>query len=77
MYRLKKPLYEFKQALNVWYGRIDSFLMSLGFTKSKANSNLYYNVEDDGIMILLFYVEYLFLVGKEKFVAKFKIKDLA
>ena len=29
-----------------WYGRIDSFLSSLGFTKSKADSNLYYKVED-------------------------------
>ena len=39
--------------------------MSLGFTKSKADSNLYYKVEDEGIMILLPYGYDLFLIGKE------------
>ena len=39
--------------------------MSLGFTKSKADSNLYYKVEGDGIMILLMYVDDLFLTGED------------
>ena len=39
--RLKMDLYGLKQAPRAWYGRIDNFLMSLGFTKSKADSNLY------------------------------------
>ena len=30
--RLKKALYGLKQAPRAWYGRIDSFLTSLGFT---------------------------------------------
>ena len=34
--KLKKDLYGLKQAPRAWYGRIDSFLTSLGFTKSKA-----------------------------------------
>jgi hypothetical protein len=38
--RLKKDLYGLKQAPRAWYGKIDSFLMSLGFTKSKVDSNL-------------------------------------
>jgi hypothetical protein len=37
--RLKKALYGLKQAPRAWYGRIDSFLTSLGFTKSKVDSN--------------------------------------
>ena len=44
--KLKKALYGLKQAPRMWYGRIDSFLMSLGFTKSKADPNLYSKVED-------------------------------
>ena len=34
--KLKKALYGLKQAPRAWYGRIDSFLMSLEFTKSKT-----------------------------------------
>ena len=45
--RLKKAPYGLKQAPRTWYDRIDSFVSSLGFTKSKANSNLYYKVEDE------------------------------
>jgi len=52
----------------MWYNRIDSFLMSLGFTKSKADSNLYYKVVDDGPVILLLYVDDLFLTGDEKLI---------
>ena len=68
-----------------WYERIDEFLMSQGFTKGKEDSNLYYKVEDDRIMILLVYVDYLFLTGKEKLISeckkklalKFKSKDIS
>jgi hypothetical protein len=43
--RLKKTVYELKQAPRAQYARIDSCLMSLGFTKSDADPNLYYKVE--------------------------------
>ena len=42
--RLKKALYGLKQAPRAWYGRIDGFLVRLGFTKNVADSNLYYKV---------------------------------
>jgi hypothetical protein len=61
-----------------------SFLMSLGFTKSKADSNLYFKVVDGELVILLLYVDDLFLTGNEKLiaesrkklVAEFEMKDL-
>ena len=82
--RLKKALYGLKQAPRTWYGRIDSFLSSLGFTKSKADSNLYYKVEDGNPVMLLLYVDDLFVTGmdgliadtKRNLVAEFKMKDL-
>ena len=43
--RLKKSLYGLKQAPKTWYRRIDNFLPSLGFSKSKKDSNLYYKVK--------------------------------
>jgi hypothetical protein len=59
--RLKKALYGLKQTPRAWYGQIDGFLMSLGFTKSSADPNLYFKVEYGGPMILLLYVDDMFL----------------
>ena len=74
MCKLKKALYGLKQAPRTWYGRIDSFLMSLGFTKSKADPNLYSKVEDGMHVILLLYVDDLFLTGDEELIADAKRK---
>ena len=43
--RLKKALYGLKQAPRTWYDRIDIFLSSLGFTKIKSDSKLYYRLK--------------------------------
>jgi hypothetical protein len=83
--RLKRTLYGLKQAPKAWYGRKDNLLMSLGFTKSKADPNLYYKVEDGSRVILLLYVDDLFLTGEEKpiveskrkLAAEFEMKDLS
>jgi hypothetical protein len=58
---LKKALFMLKQARRAWYGRIDSFLTGLGFTKSKVDSNLYLKVMNDKRVILLLYVNDVFL----------------
>jgi hypothetical protein len=62
---LKKDLYGLKQDPRAWYGRIDNFLTSLGFTKSKVDSNLYFKAMNDEPVILLIYVDDLFLTEKE------------
>jgi hypothetical protein len=51
--------------------------MSLEFTKSSADSNLYFKVEDDGPMILLLYVDDMFLIGVEKLITECKRKLIA
>ena len=80
----KTHVWKLKQAPRAWYGRIDSFPMSLGFTKSKVDPNLYFKIVDDGQVILLLYVDDLFLTCEEKLItdckkklaAEFEMKDL-
>ena len=63
-----------KQAPRAWYGRIDSSLSSMGFTKSKVDPNLYLKVVEDEHVILLLYVDNLFLIGNEKQMVECKKK---
>ena len=42
--------------------------MSLGFTKSKENSNLYFKVEGKRPVMLLLYVDHLFLRGENRLI---------
>ena len=72
--KLKKALYGLKQDPRALYGRIDSFLTSMGFAKSKFDPNLYFKVIEDEPVILLLYVDDLFLTGNEKQIVECKKK---
>lgn len=82
--RLKKALYGLKPAPRIWYERIDNYLMKLRFTRSEANLNLYFKVENDRPLILVLYVDDLFLTGadplihqcKRELASEFEMKDL-
>jgi hypothetical protein len=74
--RLKKVLYGLKQAPRAWYARIDSYLTRLGFSKSHADPNLYYKVVNNAPVILLPYVDNLFLTGEKSLIIQCK-KELA
>ena len=58
--RLKKALYGLKQAPRAWYSRIDAYLLQLGFEKSEAD------------LILLLYVDDLFIIGAERLISSCK-----
>ena len=47
-----------------WYDKMDRLLMTLGFTKSKSDSNLFFKVEGGRPVMLLLYVDDLFLIEK-------------
>ena len=82
--KLKKALFGLKKDPRAWYGRIDSLLTSLVFTKNKYNPNLYLKVMDDEPDILLMYLDDLFLTinekqiteSKKKLAEEFKMKDI-
>ena len=58
--------------------------MSLGFSKSDADRNLYYKIVEDEPLIIVLYVNDLFLTGNERLIAwckkklatEFEMKDL-
>ena len=84
VYKLKKALCGLKQAPRAWYGRIDSFLQNLGFSKSIADTNLNIKIVKNNPVILVLYVDDLFLTGREhliaqtkrEFSAEFEMEDL-
>ena len=56
--------------------RIDSYLLSIGFQKSEEDPNLYYIMVGGILLILLLYVDDLFITGGEHLIEACK-KDLA
>lgn len=63
--RLKKDLYELKQDPRAWHDHIDSYLIKLGFTRSGVDPNLYFKIFQAIPLILVLYVDDLFLTGGE------------
>jgi hypothetical protein len=82
--RLKKALYGLKQAPRTWYSKIDTYLQQMGFMKSEADPNLYFIVVGGDPLILVLYVDDLFITGaerlivgcKESLASKFEMKDI-
>ena len=82
--RLKKALSALKQAPRAWYGHIDGYLQKMGFVKSDTDPNLYYMVVESEPLILVLYVDVLFLTGssrliedcKKNLATEFDMKDL-
>jgi hypothetical protein len=74
--RLNKSLYGLKKAPRAWYARIDNYLTRLGFSKIHADPNLYYKVVNNAPVIILLYVDDLFLTGEESLIIQYK-KELA
>jgi hypothetical protein len=70
--KLRRALYGLKQAPRAWYSRIDSYLQGMGFIRSEADSNLYYVIVRGELLILVLYVDDLFLTGSKRLIAKCK-----
>jgi hypothetical protein len=67
--KIRKALYGLKQVPRVWYEWIDGFLKSPRFQKSDADANIYFKVRGNQPVILILYVDDLFLIGNEGLIA--------
>jgi hypothetical protein len=70
---LRKALYGLKQAPRAWYSRIDTYLLQMGFEKSDADPNLYFIIRGEDTLILILYVDDLFITGAEDLIAECKL----
>nr|GEX32480.1 retrovirus-related Pol polyprotein from transposon TNT 1-94 [Tanacetum cinerariifolium] len=57
VYKLKKALYELKQALRAWYSMLSSFLISQDFSKGLADPTLFINRDVKKLLLIQIYVD--------------------
>jgi len=55
--KLKKALYDLKQALRPWFHHFSSFLLSHGFVCSSVNPSMFVLCTGSHILVLLLYVD--------------------
>jgi hypothetical protein len=72
VYKLRKVLYELKNAPSAWYGRLRGFLFERGFEMGKVDQTLFLLMQGKDILIVQVYVDDIVFVGSSKsLVARF------
>jgi hypothetical protein len=83
--KLRKSLYGLKQSPRMWYQKIDTYMLGLGFTRSKQDHYVYSKLIGDHLIYLVLYVDDMLLIGNNKEIiqdvktqlsSKFDMKDL-
>ncbi|KAL0391029.1 UNVERIFIED_CONTAM: Retrovirus-related Pol polyprotein from transposon RE1 [Sesamum calycinum] len=83
--KLRKALYELKQAPRAWYGKIAEFLTHSGYLMTSTDSSLFIKVEERKLAMVLVYVDDLIITGdceeevlqtKENLSVRFQMKEL-
>ncbi|OIT20722.1 retrovirus-related pol polyprotein from transposon tnt 1-94, partial [Nicotiana attenuata] len=63
--KLHKALYGLKQAPRAWFARFGHFLISHGFSNSRADSSLFVYKSGERYLYLLLYVDDIILIGSD------------
>ncbi|RVW64114.1 Retrovirus-related Pol polyprotein from transposon TNT 1-94 [Vitis vinifera] len=83
--KLRKSLYDLKQAPGQWYKKFDNFMHRIGFKKCEADHCCYVKSFDNSYIILLLYVDDMLIAGsdiekinnlKKQLSKQFAMKDL-
>jgi hypothetical protein len=64
--RLKNSLYGLKRSLRMWYQKFDTYMLGLGFTRSKMDHCVYLKLIGDHLIYLFLYVNDMLLIGNNK-----------
>ncbi|KAL9272182.1 Retrovirus-related Pol polyprotein from transposon RE1-like protein [Drosera capensis] len=63
--RLKKALYDLKQAPRAWYGKIAQYLIFCGFKASDSDSSLFVKLEAGACIVVLLHVDDMIITGDD------------
>jgi hypothetical protein len=82
--KMKKSLYGLKQSPRISYKKIDTYMLRLGFTRSKEDHCVYFKLIGDHLIYLVLYVDDMLLIGNKDIIQdvktqlsyKFDMKDL-
>jgi hypothetical protein len=83
--KLKKSLYGLKQSPRMWYQKFDTYILGLGFVRTKVDHCVYSKQIGNPFIYLVSYVDDMLLVGnnmdvikevKSQLSSKFDMKDL-
>ena len=69
--KLKKELYDLKQAPKTWYARLDRYLSKLGFIEGTKDGNLYLRKTNDGLFIIIIFADDIIFGGNDEESDKF------
>jgi hypothetical protein len=85
VFKLKKSLYGLKQSPRMWYQKFDTYILELGFVRSRADHCVYSKQVGNHFIYVVLYVDDMLLVGnnmdvikevKSQLSSKFDMKDL-
>jgi hypothetical protein len=83
--KLKKSLYVLKQSPRMWYQKFDTYMLGLGFRRSKEDYCVYFKLIGNHLIYLVLYVDDMMLIGNYKEIiqdveiqlsSKFDMKDI-
>jgi hypothetical protein len=64
--KLKNPMYGLKQSPRMWYQNFDTYMLGLGFTRSKEDHYVYFKLIGDHLIYLVLCVDDMFVIGNNK-----------
>jgi hypothetical protein len=61
--KLKRSLYDLKKSPMMWYQRFDTYILSLGFLRSKVDHYIYSKEEGKNFIYVALYVDDMLPIG--------------